>query len=191
MIIVGLGNPGLKYRGTRHNTGFRILDRIAQSAGIGFTRRRHQARIGEGLWAGHKVFLAKPRTFMNRSGDSVVPLLEYSGADPSELIVVHDDLDLPFGKIRIKQRGGAGGHKGIASIVEGLGTDEFVRVKFGIGRPAFDMEASDYVLSRFGPEEKERLDDLLDQAAEAVESILSLGVEKAMNTFNKQDQQPS
>ena len=183
-IIVGLGNPGPKYRTTRHNAGFRIIEMLARRMGIEMDSVKFKARMGRGTFSGHKILLARPRTFMNLSGESVGPLVSYFNSDPADLVVIHDDLDLPFGTIRLRPGGGSGGHKGIASIMAHLGTDRFARVRFGIGRPPVGVDPVEYVLTRFAKDEEAGLPDLLDRAAESVEEIVESGLTQAMNRFN-------
>ncbi|MBW2058272.1 MAG: aminoacyl-tRNA hydrolase [Deltaproteobacteria bacterium] len=184
-FIVGLGNPGLAYRVTRHNVGFMVVDQVARKHLISLSRRRFGARYGEGSILGKRVVLAKPQTYMNRSGLAVGKLQEIFGFSTEDLIVVHDDLDLDFGWIRIRTRGGHGGHKGVQSVMDILGRSDFVRLKVGIGRPETKDEVTDYVLHPFDEEQKRSLSFVLAKAGEAIEAILLHGVEGAMNLFNK------
>lgn len=165
-VIVGLGNPGPGYRETRHNVGQAVLDRLAARLGRRF-RVRGPAALAEGEWEGTRLYLAKPVAFMNVIGLSVARLLRTLDLDPTALIVVHDDLDLAFGRVRVRQKGRHGGHNGVRSVIEALGTEGFRRVKIGIGRPASKEDVVDWVLTPFTSEEHRALPPLLDRAAEA------------------------
>jgi len=182
--IVGLGNPGLAYEHTRHNVGFMVIDKLAVKCGIALSRRRFRAFCGEGETGGERAILMKPQTFMNLSGLSVKDALAYSGSSLRDLIVIHDDIDLPFAAIRVRQRGGHGGHRGVQSIIERLEGSDFVRVKIGVGRPGHGMDVERYVLNPFQKDERQRLGTVLSTAVDAVEAVLRGGVEYAMNTFN-------
>lgn len=167
-VIVGLGNPGPDYRETRHNVGQAVLDRLAARLGVRFrVRVRGPAALAEGEWGGTRLCLAKPVAFMNVIGPSVARLLRTLDLDPAALIVVHDDLDLAFGRVRVRQKGRHGGHNGVRSVIEALGTEGFRRVKVGIGRPASKEDVVDWVLSRFTSEEHRALPPLLERAADA------------------------
>ena len=181
-IIMGLGNPGSRYEKTRHNIGFKTTDQIAHSFGIPINKRAARSRVGRGIIGSCEVVLAKPKTFMNNSGEAAASLLSHYRLDPSDLVVIHDDLDLPVGRLRIKTRGGHGGNKGIQSILSSLGADRFIRIKIGIGRPS--GEAKEYVLNVFDREEKKRLEEVTDKVVEAVTMIVNGEVERAMNRFN-------
>ena len=183
-VIVGLGNPGRSYARSRHNAGFRVVLRVAERHGIAAATRKFDALTGRGTVAGRPALVALPQTFMNLSGDAVAPLLGYFRAEPADLVVVHDDVDLAFGRLKVKQGGGTGGHKGLASLVERLGTDAFARVRVGIGRPEEFGDVTDWVLERFAAAEEEALPAIVDEAADAVEAVLSEGVRQAMNRFN-------
>ena len=183
-IIAGLGNPGDRYLFTRHNAGFMAVDRLAVNHSLSFGRKRFDALVAEGTIAGIAVTLLKPQTFMNLSGAAVGRFVHYFKCDPAELLVVHDDLDLPFGTLRIKSGGGDGGHKGLKSIIEHLGTEEFLRLRLGIGKPSHKDFVESYVLEPFGSEERTRLPDVLDRACDALEEILRSGPQAAMNRFN-------
>jgi len=184
-LIVGLGNPGKKYQGTRHNLGFFVIDRLAQQNHIAIGKKFCDSLIGEWLHSDETIVLAKPQTFMNRSGESVKGLLaEYRGT-ADDVVVVYDDLDLPFGRIRIRPQGSAGGHRGILSIQEHLAGALFCRVRVGIGRPPEGMDAVDYVLEPFSAAERDGLGEIIDRAAASVECILTDGVERAMGRFNR------
>lgn len=182
--IVGLGNPGGRYRPTRHNVGFRTVEHLARRSGIALSTRRFRALVGRGLVAERQAMLALPQTFMNLSGEAVAPLLGYFRIEPADLIVVHDDVDLDFGRLKVKRGGGAGGHRGLLSLVEHLGSNEFCRVRIGIGRPETDQDVRDWVLSPFGPDQEQAVGGVLDRATEAVELILREGIACAMNRFN-------
>jgi PTH1 family peptidyl-tRNA hydrolase len=183
-LIVGLGNPGKEYRLTRHNVGFRVLDRLAREQGIQFRKRRGGAQVGEGRVGAKKVVLAKPLTYMNKSGVAVKKLVKASGIPLDRLVVVHDDLDLACGRMKIKERGGHGGHKGVQSIMEELGSADFLRVKIGIGKPPDPEQGADYVLSRFSRDEISLVKEGVEQAAQAIEAIIVSGKDKAMNRYN-------
>jgi len=187
-LIVGLGNPGRSYAGNRHNIGFICLRYFARAQGIKFDRKKALARIGTGTVAGNKVVLARPQTFMNNSGKSVSRLLRSFKVSPKDLLVIHDDLDLPPAKIRISSGSGSGGHKGINSIIQEMGTREFTRIRVGIGRPAKPNPTEDdiiaYVLSDFTTEEKEAISDIIPRVSEAIVCLLTEGLEPAMNRFN-------
>ena len=184
-LIVGLGNPGQRYGMTRHNMGFLVLDRLASDFAIPVQAKGFDAIYGKGHIGPVTAMLAKPQTYMNRSGLSVARLFDYFKIIQMEdLIVVHDDLDLPFGAIRLKAGGGHGGHKGVQSIQEHLGRSEFLRVRLGIGHPTGEMSTEDYVLGRFTPLEMKFLPTLLETAGAAVADTLSEGLQKAMNKYH-------
>ena len=185
-LIVGLGNPGLEYEMTRHNLGFMLIDRLFERAGGRRFRNESNAKIGEVTLAGKRILLVKPQTFMNLSGDAARPLLEHYGeAEPSNLIVACDDVALPFGTIRVRARGSAGGQKGLKSIIERLATQEFARVRLGV-RPDHPVEdLASFVLSPIPKRDRAALDQALDRAADAIEVVLTEGVEHAMALFNE------
>jgi PTH1 family peptidyl-tRNA hydrolase len=183
-LIVGLGNPGPKYAANRHNIGFRCLDHLASAHGLTFDKRQKKARVGSGAIDGCQVILAKPQTFMNDSGRAVISLARFYQIPPEQLLVVYDDLDLPFGTLRMRSEGGSGGHKGMRSIIEQLGGQGFPRLRVGIGRPPGQMDPAAYVLRDFSKEEQELLEDLLDRAVVAIETWLAEGVEMAMSRHN-------
>ncbi len=183
-VIAGLGNPGRSYKDTRHNAGFMALDALSQKTGIKIWGMRFRARTGSGKARGRKLFLLKPRTFMNLSGESVAASLRGLSKTPSDLIVMHDDLDLPAGGIRVKRKGGAGGHKGVGSIIESLGTDEFARVRIGIGKPGPGDDPVEYVLSPFDYEQLPLIIEAVDKGAAAALAVVTRGVDAAMNEFN-------
>ena len=184
-LIVGLGNPGNTYERTRHNIGFLVIDRIAAQNRIVIDRRFCGAAIGEGMVEGEKVVLAKPQTYMNRSGAVVADLTHEYGIGTEDLVVINDDLDLPFGRIRIRPSGSAAGHRGLLSIMENLGDVPFQRVRVGIGRPPEGCEAEEYVLGAFDASEAERLDEVVQRAAESVKCLVRDGIDRAMATYNR------
>ncbi len=184
-LIVGLGNPGERYARTRHNIGFRSVETLAERHGLTFRQQRANSQLAEGIIHGQRVVLVKPQTYMNLSGQAVSALRNWYKIDPArELLVIYDDLDLPFARIRIRERGSAGTHNGMRSIVAQLGTTEFPRLRIGIGQPPGKMDAADYVLSRFTPEEEAVLPDVLARVADAVEVVLRDGLITAMNRYN-------
>lgn len=180
-LIVGLGNPGPEYQRTRHNVGFDLIDKLAEGARAKLPTRRHRAVYGPATVADRPVVLAKPLTFMNLSGQAVKPLLGELSLKPDRLIVIADDLDLPLGKIRLRAQGSAGGHNGHKSLIQSLGTQDYIRLKIGIGK---GEETVDHVLSRFTPEERVDIDRALKIAADAIACVISEGVERAMGQFN-------
>lgn len=183
-LLAGLGNPGTRYEGTRHNIGFMVVRHVAEIADLALKRQGYQGLYGVGKVAGVETTLLLPQTFMNLSGASVGAACKSLGVSPGDLVVVHDDIDLPFGALRIKQGGGHGGHNGIRSIAGVLGTPDFARLKVGIGRPSGSAEVADFVLSSFQSSERSRLPELLKLATDAVECLLNQGVQAAMNQFN-------
>ena len=182
-LVVGLGNPGRKYADTRHNVGFMVIDRLARRSGIEVTKRQCSALVGLGSIGRARVCLAKPQTYMNLSGEAVACLLRFYKISTADLLVIYDDRDLPPGKIRLRERGSAGGHRGMESIIGMLGTSDFPRLRVGIGRPA-EIDAMDHVLGGFSAEERPLMEDALDRAAEAVECVFTEGLVAAMNRFN-------
>lgn len=183
-IIVGLGNPGSKYEGTRHNVGFWCIDRIAESCPGGSNRSHRLVHTSEQVIQDRRVVLAKPRTYVNESGRAVTSLFTRFQATAKELIVVYDEMALPSGKVRIRARGGDGGHNGMKSIIGAVGTQEFVRVRIGIGRPEGQVGDVQHVLSRPSEKERKTIDEGIDLAIEAIILTLSEGVERAMNVYN-------
>lgn len=185
-VVLGLGNPGEAYVRTRHNAGFQVLGVLARRSGLSFQEKRAHARLAAGQVAGRPVILARPYTFMNRSGAAAAGLLRWLGLEPARLLVVYDELDLPAGTIRLRARGGAAGHKGMASIIESLGTEEFPRLRLGIGRPSDPgMDPMDYVLLPRTPQEEQAWAPVLERAADAVECFLREGLTAAMDRFNR------
>lgn len=184
-LVAGLGNPGKQYVGTRHNVGFDVVDEIARRANASFRRSwRFPALLAEVHEQGKRAFLCKPRTFMNRSGLAIAPLLRKKGFALAELIVIVDDTELPCGRIRIRRRGSSGGHNGLKSIIAALGTDDFARIRVGVGGKPGSQAMVDHVLSRFVPEEKAAIADAIERAADAVWDIERDGLDKAMNRYN-------
>lgn len=183
-IIIGLGNPGKRYESTRHNVGFETVEYLSAKHKVRIAKIKHKALIGDGVIKGKRALLVKPQTFMNASGESVREIAEWYGIPRRNLILVHDDVDLPLGRLRVRARGSAGTHNGMRSVIYHLQDDFFPRVKIGIGEAPENWELADYVLGRFGPEERKLIDGCIIEAAEAVEAILADGVEAAMNTFN-------
>ncbi|MCX7635125.1 MAG: aminoacyl-tRNA hydrolase [Syntrophales bacterium] len=184
-LIVGLGNPGSQYRFSRHNAGFLVVEKLAEDNGIAFAKKGFDALYGKGSIQDIPVVIAKPQTFMNLSGVAVRGLYEFFKIDKDEdLIVAHDDLDLPFLTLRLKAGGGHGGHKGLQSIIEQLGSAAFSRIRLGIGRPTDRMSVDTYVLSPFSPEERVRLPAVVTTAARAAADMISLGIQAAMNRYN-------
>ena len=184
-LIVGLGNPGPEYEWTPHNMGFLAVDELAGRAAIRVTRPEAKSYIGRGELAGQEVILAKPQTMMNLSGVAVRMLLERNDASPADLIVLSDEVALPWGTLRIRERGSAGGHNGLKSVIGALGTDEFIRVRLGVGPEKVWGDLADYVLCTMGRAEREIAAGLANDAANAVELILKEGVSKAMSQFNR------
>ena len=183
-MIVGLGNPGPAYRHTRHNFGFLAVDELADELNIQVKRLKFKAMIGEGRFNGNMVVLVKPMTFMNESGRAVAPLLRYFKLPLSNLLVIHDDLDLPLGTLRLRPSGGTSGQRGMASIITHLGTQEFPRMRLGIGRPPGQMDPVDYVLKNFLPSENELLAIVLRTAVEASQNFINEGLTQTMNKYN-------
>jgi peptidyl-tRNA hydrolase, PTH1 family len=184
-LIVGLGNPGKKYERTRHNLGFMVLDRLAEKHGVEVAKERDQALVGEWHRGREKILLVKPQTFMNLSGQALTRLVRYHPLEQEDLVVIHDDLDLPFGRLRIRQQGSAGGNRGMLSVLEALGDRLFVRLRIGIGRPPPGVDPADFVLRTFTPEERARVAEIVARAADATEAILDLGARAAMEKFNR------
>lgn len=185
-LVVGLGNPGKKYERTRHNVGFMLLDAMVQSHGVPAFKGKFSGLFTRGELAGEEAALLKPETYMNLSGDSVQPAAAFLKVPPTSILVVHDELDLPFGTVRIKKGGGHAGHNGLRSLIERLGTPDFIRLRLGIGRPPPDFkgDVADYVLGGFHGPEAEGLPAMLAQGEKAVQAVLKLGVQEAMNRLN-------
>lgn len=183
-LIVGLGNPGREYRENRHNIGFMLVDRLCVRLNVSLNRLQAQALVGSTSDGDRKIIFAKPQTYMNLSGQSVQGLMRFYKLPLSNLLVAHDDLDLPLGTIRMRPGGGSAGQKGIASIIERLGTQDFPRLRLGIGRPPGRMDPADYVLQDFSPSDLPLLSETLERAADAALTWISQGLETAMNQFN-------
>lgn len=189
-LIAGLGNPGKQYERTRHNMGFDTIDELVDRHRIPGSGIQHKAMYGKGMIAGEKVILAKPLTYMNLSGDSVREFINYYKMDPeTELIVIYDDIDLEPGQIRIRKKGSAGGHNGMKSIISQIGTQNFYRIKVGVGAKPAGWDLADYVLGRFSTKEREEVDKAIEEAADAVEVILGEGIDAAMNKYNAKKKQ--
>jgi PTH1 family peptidyl-tRNA hydrolase len=184
-LIAGLGNPGQQYAANRHNVGFRCLEHLAARFDLAFDKRQKRARVALGAVHGWRVVLAKPRTFMNESGRAVAPLARFYKVQSERLLVVYDDLDLPLGTVRLRPEGGSGGHKGMRSIIEHLGSQDFSRLRIGIGRPPGRMDPAAYVLQDFSADEEPLLEETLERAVAAIEVWLAEGVEAAMNRYNR------
>jgi peptidyl-tRNA hydrolase, PTH1 family len=184
-IIVGLGNPGRKYERTRHNAGFLAVDELARTLGADITQEKNGALVGRTRIGSEEAVLAKPQTYMNESGRAVRAILKGAYRDVADLIVIHDELDLPLGSVRVKIGGGHGGHNGLRSIIEHAGSPEFIRVRIGIGRPGPGMDAADYVLGSYRPDEREAAAGSFVKAAEAVAAIVEEGPTRAMNIINQ------
>jgi len=184
VLVAGLGNPGREYRENRHNIGFMLVDRLCRVLLITPGKVQSKAIIASGQYAGKKIILAKPQTFMNLSGQSVSGLMRFYKIPHERLLLAHDDLDLPLGTIRLRPGGGAGGQKGVASTIQQLGTQNFARLRLGIGRPPGQMDPAAYVLQDFSRQEKDVLDLVLDRAAKAALTFIESGLEPAMNLYN-------
>jgi PTH1 family peptidyl-tRNA hydrolase len=183
-LIIGLGNPARRYRGTRHNIGAEVVARLAERAGIDVTEEDGFAKVGRGVIGGARVLLAVPQTYVNVSGAAVRDLRRRHRVAPEDIFAVVDDLDLPVGRLRLRARGSAGGHNGLKSIIEALGTNEFPRLRVGVGRPPDGVDPAEFVLTRFSPGQRDELEAVLDRAAEVLEVAIREGVPAAMNRFN-------
>jgi PTH1 family peptidyl-tRNA hydrolase len=181
-LIVGLGNPGKQYENTRHNVGFDVIDIIGRECGISMGKEKFRGTCGEGSISGEKVILLKPKTFMNLSGESVREAAKFYNIPSENIIVIYDDISLEVGRLRIRLQGSAGGHNGIKSIIANLSTDSFPRIKVGVGHPELDMVA--HVLGRFPKEERERVEEAMQAAAEAAAVIVKFGTNEAMGRYN-------
>lgn len=182
-LIIGLGNPGRKYRGNRHNIGFMVVDRLAADNGIQSSKVQNKAIVGDGRVAGQRVILAKPQTYMNNSGDAVGPLANFYKMPPENIFVVYDEMDIPLGTIRLREKGGAGGHNGMKSIIQHIGQD-FPRMRLGVGRPPGRMEPPAYLLQDFSNEQLPIVSDMIDEAIRAIETYLQEGIQMAMSRHN-------
>jgi PTH1 family peptidyl-tRNA hydrolase len=183
-LVVGLGNPGPRYAATRHNAGFLVVDLLAERIGGRLKAHKGRADVLEGRLAGVPVVLAEPRSYMNESGGPVVSVARFYKIPVARVVVVHDELDLPFGALRLKSGGGDGGHNGLRSLTAALGSKDYLRVRFGIGRPPGRQDPADFVLREFGAAERKDLGYHVDRAADAVEALLADGLEAAQNRFN-------
>ena len=183
-LVFGLGNPGKEYERTRHNVGFQILDVLARRYGVSFSSHKYKALAARVRIGDERVLLVKPITFMNLSGEAVAPIVHFYKVPLTEILVVYDDLDLPLGVLRLRPKGGAGGHKGLKSIIQHLGSNEFPRLRVGIGRPPGRMDAADFVLRPFTKEEEEIMAVVREEAADAIELWVREGLERAMNRVN-------
>ena len=185
-LIVGLGNPGPKYLWTRHNAGFIVLDRFANLNGIPIIKKSFDGLYGEGNLHGNRLLLLKPQTFMNLSGRSVAAALRFHKITPADLLIIHDDLDIPFGQIKLKEGGGHGGHNGLRSLHQELGTGDYTRLRVGIGRPSRG-DMADYVLNNFAKSEMDSLPQLVDGVVDGLEMYLREGLPKTMSLYNNRD----
>ena len=183
-LIAGLGNPGREYAQTRHNIGFQVLNRLAEKHGLNFSRVQNEAILASGRIGGVRVVLAKPQTWMNDSGRAVGPLVRFYKVELTRLLIVYDDLDRPSGSLRLRREGGHGGHNGMRSIITRLGTQEFARLRLGIGRPPGRMDPAAYVLQPFSRDEEIQMEIARDRAVESIECFLAEGIVAAMNKFN-------
>jgi PTH1 family peptidyl-tRNA hydrolase len=183
-LVVGLGNPGSQYQGNRHNVGFMVVDELLRRGRAPTPRAKFGAEINEANVAGEKALFCKPMEFMNVSGQAVARTAQFWKVEPLETVVVHDELDVPFGRFKLAAGGGHGGHNGLRSIIADWGSADFKRVRFGIGRPTHGRDAAAYVLENFTRDEQSQLPDLINEAADAVETIIGSGLERAMNKFN-------
>ena len=184
-IIAGLGNPTKEYEKTRHNAGFDAIDVLAEKHGIQITERKHKAFCGTGFIGGERVLLAKPQTFMNASGESLREAADFYKIRPEQVIVIYDDISLRVGQLRIRTKGSAGGHNGIKSIIAHLGSQDFPRIKIGVGAKPDRMDLADYVLSRFSQTDRQMMEDAFQDAADAVDFMLADGADAAMNRYNR------
>jgi PTH1 family peptidyl-tRNA hydrolase len=184
-MLVGLGNPGQAYQQTRHNIGFKVLDRLSHDHGIALNCRRFHSCSGFGVIAGQAVMLTAPQAFMNRSGPPILRLLSYYGISSKDVLIIHDDIDLAFGRIKIKEKGGHGGHNGLKSVMDALGSGEFSRLRIGIGRPARGSDVIDHVLGPFSSKEIDMLDAVLTRASDAAVTVLCHGAKVGMNRFHR------
>jgi PTH1 family peptidyl-tRNA hydrolase len=187
LAVIGLGNPGKEYENSRHNAGFQVVDRLIWRYGISMQERKFRASWGTGAAEGHKVLFAKPLTYMNRSGEAVGEIISYFDIPTGQVLVIHDDLDLGFARIRIARRGGAGGHRGIQSLIDHLGTSDFSRIKLGIGRPKHGEPVESFVLQPPYSEDREAYEKMYAQAEEAARMVLSTCLASAMNDFNRRE----
>ncbi|WP_066712633.1 aminoacyl-tRNA hydrolase [Clostridium sp. Marseille-P299] len=186
-IIIGLGNPSKEYQATRHNIGFDAITRIADDYNISLDTKKHKAICGKGMIGSERVILAQPQTYMNLSGESVRELIDFYKLTNKDIIVIYDDISLDVGQLRIRKKGSAGGHNGIKNIIAHLGTDEFMRIKVGVGDKPKDWDLADYVLARFPKEDEEKIREALKRTSNACDTIITKGIEEAMNLYNKKE----
>ncbi len=182
-LVVGLGNPGRRYVQTRHNIGFMVIENLSNRWTIPADGKQLGALVGGGRIGNTKAMLVRPQSFMNRSGQPVRSLMGYFKAEPTDVVVVHDDLDLPFGRVQLKRSGGHGGHNGLRDLNKHVGSD-YIRIRMGVGRPPEGWDTADYVLGKWNPKEKAEIESILDRGADAVEAVLRDGIDAAMNVFN-------
>ena len=182
-LVVGLGNPGRRYVQTRHNIGFMVIENLSNRWTIPADGKQLGALVGGGRIGNTKAMLVRPQSFMNRSGQPVRSLVGYFKAEPTDVVVVHDDLDLPFGRVQLKRGGGHGGHNGLRDLNKHVGSD-YIRIRMGVGRPPEGWDTADYVLGKWNPKEKAEIESILDRGADAVEAVLRDGIDAAMNVFN-------
>ena len=183
-MIAGLGNPGTDYSKSRHNIGFKVIDYLADNINIVSAKTKLTANISNTIWEDNRLFLVKPLGYMNRSGSVLNEVARYFQIDISHLIVVHDDVDIQMGKIKIKQKGGHGGHNGIRSVIESLGSDNFIRIRIGIGRPFLQKSMINHVLGNFHSDEEKQINMVIETASRSIKTILLKGISQAMNQFN-------
>ena len=183
-IIVGLGNPKKEYANTRHNIGFDVIDALAENNRIGMSEKKHKAILGKGVIAGQKVILAKPQTYMNLSGNCVKEFVDFYKIENENILVIYDDMDIEPGKVKIRKKGSAGGHNGMKSIIQMIGTEEFPRIRIGIGRPEHKGDDINYVIGTISDEDKSTLEEATEKAKDIVIEILKNGIDQAMNKFN-------
>ena len=184
-VVLGLGNPGKRYQRTPHNLGFLVVDRVASDASVSLDRKKYSSLVAEWRCGAERVLLVKPQTFVNRSGEAVRSLFRYLPLAPEDLVVIHDELDFSFGRVRIRPKGSAGGHRGVRSVIESLGDENFLRVRVGIGRPPSGVDPTDYLLRPFSADQRLLLDEVILKAAEAVQSLLGEGLQRAMERINR------
>ncbi|QTA91799.1 aminoacyl-tRNA hydrolase [Desulfonema magnum] len=186
-LIAGLGNPGDTYKKTRHNAGFMAVDAVADTYSIPVEKKKFDALIGRGRIQGREVILAKPMSFMNRSGFPIQSIANYFRISSKDMLIIHDDIDLAFGRIKIKEKGGDGGHKGLRSLIAAFGGGEFARLRIGVGRSEIGMSVPDYVLAKFDADEIKEMEQIIIRARDAVVTILCKGAKEGMNRFNKKN----
>lgn len=184
-IVVGLGNPGSRYSGTRHNVGFEVLDYMAEKHGVKLNKIKYKSLYNEVVIAGEKVILLKPQTYMNRSGEAVLEISRFYKVPVENIVVVQDDIDIKFGSLRIRQKGSAGSHNGMKSIIGLLGDDKFPRVKIGVGKSQPGEDLAEFVLGRFKPDERPIIDELVEKAGDSIECFIDQGIDVAMNKYNR------